>query len=98
MPEARRLQHRAVRGGTVSPAAGGNILGSSHGTVREKVPVCSPRDGNGTGTWVVIRTTRRDGSTRFVGGAGRDGIGERVGNAVGKTAGGIVGHAWLGSD
>ena len=38
--------------------------------VREKVPVCLPRDGNGTGTREAIRLTGRDGSPQFLGGKG----------------------------
>ena len=50
------------------------------GMVCEKVYVCLPRNGNGTGRWEATWLTRPDGITRFFGGTERDGIGERVVN------------------
>ena len=47
---------------TVQPASGGNIYGSSRATVWEKVPVCLPWDGVGTGRREAIWLTGRDGS------------------------------------
>ena len=63
-----------ARYGTVPdlPAASGKKLGSSRGTVWEKVPVCLSRDGTGTGRWEAVWLTGRDGSTRFLVGTGRD--------------------------
>ena len=66
-------------------------IGFSRGMVWEKVPVGLPRDGNGTGRYEAIWLTGRDGNTRYIGGAGRGGIGERVGESVGNMVGTIVG-------
>ena len=67
--------HRAVRDGAVSPAAGGLFLGPYRGTVW---------DGNGAGRWDAIWLTGPDGSTRLLGGMGRERTGERVGE-IGRT-------------
>ena len=54
----------------------------------ETVPVCLPRDGNGTGRRAAIWLTGRDGSPRFVGemgedhGTGREQVGKSVGHIV----------------
>ena len=76
---------------TFCPSKAEFFFGSFRGTVWEKVSVCSSRDGNGTGRWEATWLTGRGGTTRFLGGTGRDGIGERVGNIVGKSVGNIVG-------
>lgn len=58
---------------------------SSRATVREMVPVCLPRDGNGTGKWKAIRFTRRDGSARFLGGT-ESWNGSVIGREIGQES------------
>ena len=64
----------------------------------EKVPVCLPRVGNGTGTWEALWLTGRVGSTRFLGGTGScngSGTGRetiRKHTVVGKTVGDMLGN------
>ena len=57
---------RAPRGNEVTARSGtgtfGKSLGSSPATVRENVPVCVPRDGNGTGRREGRRLTGWDGN------------------------------------
>ena len=77
----------------VLPAAGGGKKRVYRETVWEKVLVCLPRDGNETGRWEATWLTGRDGTTRFLGGTGRDGIGKRVGNILGKSVGNILGKS-----
>ena len=62
-------------------------FGLPKGQVWEKVSVCLPQDGNGTGRSEAIWLTGWDGSTRFLNGTGREGIGQRVENRSGYWSG-----------
>ena len=51
------------------------------------IPVCLPRDGNGTARWEAIWVTGRDESPRFLGGTGswnRSGTGREIGREHGR--------------
>ena len=58
-------------------------MGSSRATVQENVPVCLPRDGNGTGRREAIWLTGRDGSQRFLGTGSWNGSGR--GREIGRV-------------
>ena len=72
---------------TVSPASGGIFGGlpESRGTAYQNIPVCLPRDGNGTGRWEVGKPLGcRELTGRFLGRTGRDGTGNDSWSAIGR--------------